>query len=167
MDMTYTPAGQLATETRYSNLAGTQLWALPPTLMTQRAGFDLVQEDGSDSILEDYVYTDDAVGNVTSETLNGGTPTIYTYDATNQLISDSTTTYSYDANGNRTMPGYVTGPDNGDIKRWHLDLHVRRGRNIVEKSMGECDNVDLHLRQPQSYGSAEETRRPAARSLNR
>ena len=137
MDMTYTPAGQLATETRYSNLAGTQVVGTS-SYTYDAAGrlIDLVQEDGSNSILEDYVYTYDAVGNVTSETLNGGTPTIYTYDATNQLISDSTTTYSYDANGNRTMPGYVTGPDNQISSDGTWTYTYDAEGNIVEKSMG-------------------------------
>ncbi len=51
-------------------------------------------------------------GHVTSETLNGGSPTSYTYDSTNQLTNDGTKAYSYDANGNRTMTGYQTGAGN-------------------------------------------------------
>ncbi len=39
----------------------------------------------------------------------------YSYDATNQLTGATgarNESYSYDLNGNRTMPGYQTGPDN-------------------------------------------------------
>src|SRR5262249_9747599 len=46
-----------------------------------------------------------------TETLNGST-TSFGYDATNQLTSDGSGNYSYDANGNRTMSGYTTGSGN-------------------------------------------------------
>jgi RHS repeat-associated protein len=45
------------------------------------------------------------------ETYNGTTKT-YTYDNTDQLTADGTTTLTYDANGNRTNTGYSTGTGN-------------------------------------------------------
>jgi RHS repeat-associated protein len=113
MDMTYTARNELAGESRYSDLAGTHRVG-KSTYTYDAAGrlIDLVQKDGAGTSLAAYAYAYDAAGNLTSETLNGGTPTTYTYDATNQLLSDSTTSYSYDANGNRTNSGYATGPAN-------------------------------------------------------
>jgi YD repeat-containing protein len=43
---------------------------------------------------------------------DNGSSTNYTYDATGQLIGAGALAYTYDANGNRTMAGYVTGPGN-------------------------------------------------------
>jgi YD repeat-containing protein len=54
----------------------------------------------------------DPASRITSETLNGGAATTYSYDETNELTNDAVATYSYDLNGNRTMPGYTTGPAN-------------------------------------------------------
>ena len=77
-----------------------------------------------------------AADNLTSETLNGGTPVTYTYDATNQLVSDSTTSYSYDANGNRTMAGYTTGPANQITSDGTWTYTYDNEGNIIKKSMG-------------------------------
>jgi RHS repeat-associated protein len=68
--------------------------------------------DGSGANIANYVNTYDLASRITSETLNGGAPTNYSYDSTNELTNDSQLAYTYDLNGNRTMPGYATGPAN-------------------------------------------------------
>ena len=62
-------------------------------------------EDSKCNNVANYVNALDLANRITSETLNGGTPTNYAYDNTNQLTDDSVLSYSYDLNGNRTMPG--------------------------------------------------------------
>jgi RHS repeat-associated protein len=63
-------------------------------------------------------YSYDASGRMTTEQDNGGTPTTYSYDAANQLVSDSLNTYTggatitYDGEGNRTNSGYHVNADN-------------------------------------------------------
>ncbi len=108
---TYDQDGNVATETRYSDVAGTQLQG------TTQNGYDgnqltsIVQKDGSGNVLASYGYTYDAANRLTSETDNGSLTT-YSYDATGQLIQAGSTTYTYDPNGNRTGSGYVIGPNN-------------------------------------------------------
>jgi RHS repeat-associated protein len=111
-DMNYDARGLLATETRFSDLAG--MHAVGTSSYTYNGDGQvthLLQQDGSGNTLANYTYTYDLADRVLTETLNG-TTTSYTYDNTNQLIGATspiiTTTYSYDANGNRTNPGYST-----------------------------------------------------------
>jgi YD repeat-containing protein len=58
----------------------------------------------------------DAASRITLFTSTDGTSN-YSYDNTDQLTAATQTfqpneTYSYDANGNRTNPGYQTSPNN-------------------------------------------------------
>jgi len=70
--------------------------------------------------LANYTYTYDAVGNVSSYQDNSGNSLNYGYDGNQELTSATgmlngsnyRVNYSYDANGNRTMPGYQTGTGN-------------------------------------------------------
>ena len=110
MDLTYTARNQVSTQTRYSDLAGTTL------VGTSTFGYDAVgnqtrlqQKDGAGSNIANYTYTYDAANRVTSEKLNGGAEYHLPLRPTNQLTSDGVNSYTYDANGNRTMAGYITG----------------------------------------------------------
>ena len=112
-DFTYTARDQVATQTRYSDLAGQN------KIGSSTFGYDSVGRstnlqhvDGSGNNIANYVNAFDLASRITSETLNGGTPTNYSYDVTNELTNDSVMPYSYDLNGNRTMSGYTTGPAN-------------------------------------------------------
>jgi YD repeat-containing protein len=112
VDLTYTSRDQIASITRYSDLAGTH------TIVYSAYTYDgaerltnLQHQNSSGGNLLNFTYTYDPASRVTTEVLNGSTTT-YSYDATNQLTNDSVATYSYDANGNRTMTGYSTGPGN-------------------------------------------------------
>jgi RHS repeat-associated protein len=53
-----------------------------------------------------YPY-DSAIGTYTYNGIK-----TYTYDHTSQVIGDTGSTFTYDAQGNRTMPGYATGAAN-------------------------------------------------------
>lgn len=55
-------------------------------------------------MIDDYQYTYDGAGNRLTQTVNG-TTTSYTYNNANELTSDGSTTYNYDANGNLTGNG--------------------------------------------------------------
>ncbi len=69
--------------------------------------------------LANYTYGYDAASQLTSYQ-DANSSLTYGYDKTGQLTSAAgtlngssySTSYSYDANGNRTMPGYVTGKGN-------------------------------------------------------
>lgn len=57
------------------------------------------------------MYAYDTADRLTAKTNNGVLRT-FGYDVTDQLTQDGTATFSYDANGNRTNPGYVVGVGN-------------------------------------------------------
>jgi RHS repeat-associated protein len=111
LDLTWNASSLIATQTRYSDLAGTH--QISQTVY----GYDLAGHVSSEQLqnssgiwFASYAYTYPQ-GLVTSETYNGHTVN-YSYDATDQLTSDGSQSYTYDLAGNRTMPGYVTGAAN-------------------------------------------------------
>src|SRR5262249_13719350 len=96
VDLAYTPRGQVGTLTRYSDVAGTT------KVGDSLSGYDssgrltsLQHRDGGGATLEDYGYGYDNADRLTSATENGSTTT-YGYDATNELTSAGTYSYSYD-----------------------------------------------------------------------
>ena len=111
VDYTYDQDGNVLTETRYSDLAGTDKVGFTQYAYTGNLVTSIVHEDGSGGVLASYSYTYDAAGRLRSET-EDGTTTDYTYDAAGQLTEAGSQTYSYDANGNPTGTGYDIGPDN-------------------------------------------------------
>ena len=116
MDLAYTPAGQIATETRYADTAGTDL--LGQTQFTYDPSGNVTEiehTNAASTVLLEYQYQYDAADRLSSETdTYNGTPTTttYGYDASNELTSANSATFTYDANGNRTMAGYQTSADN-------------------------------------------------------
>ena len=61
-----------------------------------------------------------------------GTATTYSYDATNQVTGDGTTTLTYDANGNRTNTGYSTSANQSTTDGTWNYTYDNEG-NLVEK----------------------------------
>src|SRR5207248_2422177 len=108
---TYTQASQLATQTRYANTAGTQLVGTS-TDSYDSAGsvIEIKHANATLTTILDLLYTYDAANRLSSEN-DSGTTTNYQYDVSNQLTQAGSTNYTYDANGNRTLSGYVTGPN--------------------------------------------------------
>ena len=112
LDLTYTPDGQVATLTRYSDLAGTNKVGFTQFSYDANGNeVQIQQQDGAGNVLDNRLYSYDSADRLISQTING-VQTSFGYDKDSQLVSAGTSTYSYDANGNRTMPGYVTGPNN-------------------------------------------------------
>jgi RHS repeat-associated protein len=79
----------------------------------------ITNADASSATISQYGYAYDNLNRVTTHTYDSaiGTYTYngvntYTYDHTSQVIGDSGSTFTYDAQGNRTMPGYATGAAN-------------------------------------------------------
>lgn len=112
----YDAAGNKTTVQRYSDLAGTQLVGQSAyTFNAEHAITHIRHANAGGAPLLEFEYTRDAAQQITRRLLDTQT-TDYTYDATGQLTganySDSQPdeSFSYDLNGNRTMPGYATGP---------------------------------------------------------
>jgi RHS repeat-associated protein len=109
IDFSYTARDQVQTATRYSDLAGTQkVGASSYTYDAVGRLTNLQHFNGAGGSLANYTYAYDLASRLTAETDNGAAPITYSYDATNQLLGDGTTTHSYDLNGNRTNTGYST-----------------------------------------------------------
>jgi RHS repeat-associated protein len=116
VDMTYDAASRMTGQTRYSDLAGTELVA--STDYTYDAANRLTELAHSQGVTDiaTYGYTYDAANRITQITSPDGTST-FDYDDRDQLTDagydfQTDEDYTYDANGNRTTPGYQTGPNN-------------------------------------------------------
>ncbi len=114
VDYTWDQAGDVLTETRYSDLAGTTEvgitnYGYDGSEVTSIAAYTV--SSGVATLVSDYTYGYDADGRLT--TLNdGGTVTNDSYDAANELTASGSQTYTYDLAGNRTGSGIVIGPNN-------------------------------------------------------
>ena len=133
-DFTYTARDQVASQTRYSDLAGTSEIGYS-TFSYDSVGrlTNLQHLNGAGSNLANYTNTYDLASRITAETLNGGAPTSYSYDATNELTNDSDVTYTYDLNGNRTMTGYTTGPANELTSDGTWNYFYDKNGNLIAK----------------------------------
>ncbi len=137
IDMTYDGAGELLTETRYSDLAGTQV--VVESFYTYNADgkvTNLLDVNGGATTVADFTYTYDSDNRVTSED-NSGTTTTYTYDADSELIRESsslaTINYSYDADGNRIGGGNMIGPANQLLTDGTWNYCYDADGNLIQK----------------------------------
>jgi RHS repeat-associated protein len=134
-DMTYTARDQVNSQARYSDLAGsTEIGSSVFTYNSVARLTNLQHEDGTGANIANYTNTYDLASRITAEVLNGGTPTSYSYDTTNQLTNDSVVTYTYDLNGNRTMTGYATGPANEMTSDGTWNYFYDKNGNVIGKA---------------------------------
>jgi RHS repeat-associated protein len=140
-DYAYTARGQVASETRYSDLAGTTVVGTT-THDYDAAGRQthLLQKNGSGTTLAEYTYTYDAAGRMTAKDENG-TTTSYSYDADGELTADGATTYSYDATGNRTNTGYTTAAGNQTTSDGVWSLTYDGDGNVTKRSKGALSDT--------------------------
>jgi RHS repeat-associated protein len=136
LDLTYTPRNQIATETRYSDLAGHQLVG-STSYSYDAAGrlTNLQHFNVTGGNLANYTYAYDLASRVTSEQDNG-TNTSYSYDANSELTAAGATNYSYDLNGNRTMTGYQTGTGNELTSDSTWSYSYDNEGNLTKKTKG-------------------------------
>jgi RHS repeat-associated protein len=88
-----------------------------------------------------FTYGLDAASQVTSYTGPEGTIT-YSYDKTGQLLTVSgaqPATYTFDANGNRTMSGYQTGTGNEILNDGTYTYTYDKNGNIIKKQDAQGD----------------------------
>ena len=113
---TYRADGSVSKLTRYSNAGSTVVATTSYSYDGLGRLVGLVDVNGNGVTLVNDSWTFNAAGLMTKMTTLVGV-TNYTYDNTNQLLSATSgfqpnEGYTYDANGNRTNAGYVTGPTN-------------------------------------------------------
>jgi RHS repeat-associated protein len=133
VDFTYDQAGNVLTETRYTDVAGTQLAG------TTQYGYNganqvtsIVQTAANGVVLGSFSYTYNLAGQVTAQTVNGVT-TAYAYDATGQLIAAGGQSYNYDANGNPDSSGDSIGPDNELLSDGAWNYTYDGAGNLIQK----------------------------------
>jgi RHS repeat-associated protein len=98
---------------RYSDLnAGTLVGVTTYSYDNADRVTNIHSQDGAANDLSSITYAYDSADRVTTQTSDGAAPVSYTYDADNQLLTDASNTYSFDAAGNRNMTGYTVGADN-------------------------------------------------------
>src|SRR5262249_53390628 len=111
-DFTYDANNQLSTATRYSDLnANTKIGGTSYSYDTVNRLSTLQHRNVSGTLYSNYTYTYDPSRRVQNEVLNGTTQT-FTYDTTDQLTNDGTNSWSYNSTGNRTNTGYNTTTGN-------------------------------------------------------
>ncbi len=131
--MTYDPRNALTGMTRYSDVAGTNVVGLTSyTYDGQGRVTQILSQSASLTPQSNITYTYDLANRVTTETANSVTTT-YSYDNANQLTADSTTTYTYDANGNRTNHGDTIGPNNQLLSDGVWNYTYDNEGNLVQK----------------------------------
>jgi RHS repeat-associated protein len=136
VDLTYTPRNQIATITRFSNLAGTVTVAYSAyTYDNDQRLTNIDDTNSSGGVLANFTYTYDLASRMTSQTVNGST-TSYSYDAASELTAGGSTNYSYDLNGNRTMTGYTTGADNQITSDGTWTYSYDNNGNLIKKTKG-------------------------------
>ena len=159
VDMTYTVDNQLASVTRYSDLAGTQVvgtssYAYDPAGNTT----EIVHKDGSGNVLADYQYAYNADDLVSQQTENG-VNTTFTYDADSQLTGVSGTGsggpagYNYDAAGNRTGGNNTVGPNNQLLSDGTWNYSYDANGNLIQK-VGVTGGADSGLTWTYAYDNA-------------
>jgi RHS repeat-associated protein len=117
IDLAYDAASQWQTITRYADLSATKLVATSSYTYDAAGRLTSLDHSQGSTSLAGYSWQYDAGNRVTQlVSLLDGTVD-YNYDDTNQLTGadyayQGDETYAYDANGNRTISGYVTGPNN-------------------------------------------------------
>ncbi|WP_156804809.1 CARDB domain-containing protein [Synechococcus sp. PCC 6312] len=116
VDMGYDKASQMTSLSRFGDLAGSQ--SVAESEFTYDLGGRLTNLSHShlETVLAAYGLTYDAANRITRISSVDGIND-YTYDQRDQLLGadydyQGDEVYSYDENGNRTNPGYVTGVNN-------------------------------------------------------
>ncbi len=117
VDFSYDAAGDITSLTRYANLAGTNSVATTTTSFDAAGNLTGLTTTHGSTVLAADTWKYDPASEITQFTSSDGTLN-YAYDADGQLISavpagtGTTSSYSYDANGNPAASGAVMGPDN-------------------------------------------------------
>ncbi|GIW96382.1 MAG: hypothetical protein KatS3mg110_4423 [Pirellulaceae bacterium] len=119
VDMAYNSLGQFTEIVRYRALSGTPSDEVATSVYTYDAAHRLVglsHNRGGQPLFTPYSWTYDPLDRII-EMVNSDGTSVFTYDQTDQLTGadhsyQTDEAYQYDANGNRTGGGYVTGSNN-------------------------------------------------------
>jgi RHS repeat-associated protein len=146
IDFRYNDAGQRTELERFSDLSsanriGRTTYGYDP----QGRENDIVHRDAVDAVLADYDYLFDLADQLASET-HHGQMTSYTHDEAGQLTAadhalQADESYAYDANGNRTGGGYVTGSNNQVLSSGTFNYSYDNAGSLAAKTEIASGNV--------------------------
>jgi RHS repeat-associated protein len=141
VDFSYDQAGNVLTETRYNDVAGTQLAGTTQyTYNGVNQVTSILQTAANGVVLGSFSYTYNLAGQVTAQTVNGVT-TAYAYDATGQLIAAGGQDYNFDANGNPDSSGDSIGPDNELLSDGTWNYTYDGAGNLIQKVSSDASTV--------------------------
>jgi RHS repeat-associated protein len=120
---------------RYSDAAGTTLIG-KTTLGYDDGGrvTSIHHKEADGDTIDHLQYEYDAGDRVLEETSTLGPTRNYGYDDTDQLTSDGTDSWTFDANGNRTLSGYETGDANQALSDGTWDYEYDDEGNQVQRT---------------------------------
>ena len=135
-DYAYDTRGDLASISRFKNSAGTSLVGTTAYSYDNAQRLTGIKETKTGgTVIGQYTYTYDNANRLTSEDVRGAT-TSYSYDNADQLTADGSTTYSYDAAGNRTNTGYSTGTGNELTTNGTYTYTYDAAGNVIQQTQG-------------------------------
>ena len=142
---TYDSANRLTQLSRYSDASETTL------IGTTGYGYDtanrvtsITHANDSGTTLDSYTYTYNAAGLVATVSSTLGPSATYTYDAAGQLLSDGTTSYAFDANGNRNNGSYSTNTENELTTDGAWNYSYDNAGNLAQKTNISTGEVWLY-----------------------
>jgi RHS repeat-associated protein len=156
IDMTYNADREILTETRFSDLAGTQVVVNSNyTYNADGQVTSLLDRNGGGTVVASFTYTYDLDNRVATE-VNMGMTTTYTYDADSELTEETsplaTIYYTYDAGGNRTSNNSVIGSGNQLLSDNDWIYTYDAVGNLIEK-VGVATGPDKGLAWTYTYNN--------------
>lgn len=147
VDFTYDAIGQYQSINRYGDFNGTELVTGSNYVYDSLNRLKNLTHSNTSSTVAFYDFVYDAASRITQiSDVDGATD--YTYDETNQLtgadrsnVNNPDENYSYDANGNRTNSGYVTGVNNRLLSDGTYNYEYDKEGNLIRKIEISTGNV--------------------------
>ena len=138
ISMTYNTIGQLTEMSRYAGEEANQLVATSNYTYNPKGWLTKISHSNDNETLASYSWGYDEANRVVQFTSPDGTSN-YTHDELNRLIGadhsyQKNETYSYDINGNRTNPGYVTDSNNLLISDGKYDYAYDAEGNLIKRT---------------------------------
>jgi YD repeat-containing protein len=145
VDYAYNAISQVTNKKRYSDSTGTNLVVETNHTYDSVNRLTNITHSKDGNIISSYTQTYDAGSKITGITNDDGSST-YTYDKTDQLTGadynyQTDENYTYDANGNRTNTGYVTGINNRLLEDDKYRYEYDKVGNRTKRTDKDTDEV--------------------------
>jgi RHS repeat-associated protein len=140
VNLAYDNADRMTGVSRYSDAAGATLAGTTSYAYDDASRVTAItSKNAVGTALSTYSYLFDNADRVTQESWSSGASSgthTYGYDTTNQLTAADSTTFGYDANGNRNYGSYQTGTGNRTTNDGTYTYTYDGEGNLTQKSKG-------------------------------